>query len=182
MGEPFLNYDNVMESIRMINNKDGFNIGARHISISTSGIVDGIEKFAQEKMQINLAISLHAPNDKLRSELMPINNKFPLDDLMVSVENYVNTRSRQVMFEYLLIDGLNDNEHHARELAKLVNYPLYMVNLIPYNQTGKYRPSSQYATRRFKNILLRAGVKVSQRYSFGTDIDAACGQLAGKGR
>ena len=180
MGEPFLNYDNVMESIRLINDPDGFNIGARHISVSTCGLIDEINKFAKEKMQINLAISLHAPNDKLRSELMPINRRYPLADLMDAVDQYVENRSRQVMFEYLMIDGVNDSEYHARELAELVNGPLYMVNLIRYNPTGRYKPSSAVAIRKFKNILLREGVKVTQRHSFGTDIDAACGQLAGK--
>ncbi|PLX28606.1 23S rRNA (adenine(2503)-C(2))-methyltransferase RlmN [Candidatus Parcubacteria bacterium] len=182
MGEPFLNYDNVMESIRLINDKDGFNIGARHISVSTCGLIDEINKFAKEKMQINLAISLHAPNDKLRSELMPINRKYPLRDLIDAVDQYVENRSRQVMFEYLMIDGVNDSEYHARELAELVNGPLYMVNLIRYNPTGRYKPSSAVAIRKFKNILLREGIKVTQRHSFGTDIDAACGQLATKNK
>jgi len=182
MGEPFLNYDNVMESIRLINDKDGFNIGARHISISTIGLVNEINKFAKEKIQINLAISLHASNDKLRSELMPINNKYPLKELMSAVENYVNSRSRQVMFEYLMIDGINDSEYHAKELARLINHPLYVVNLIRYNPTGKYQPSSPSAIKKFENILLRAGIKVTQRHGFGTDIDAACGQLAGENK
>jgi len=178
MGEPFLNYDNVMESIKMINDKDIFNIGARHISISTSGIIPTIEKFTKEKMQINLAISLHATNNKLRSELMPVNNQFPLKKLMEAVEKYVEIRSRQVMFEYLMIGGVNDTEYHAKELVELMKNPLYMVNLIRYNPTGKYKPSTSAAIRKFKNILLRAGVKVTQRHTFGTDIDAACGQLA----
>jgi len=180
MGESFLNYDNVMESIRMINDKEVFNIGARHISVSTCGLVDEINKFAKEKMQINLAISLHAPTDKLRSELMPINNRFPLEVLMETVEEYVYNRSRQVMFEYLMIDGVNDSEFHARELTKIMKNPLYMVNLIRYNPTGKYKPSTPTAIKKFRNILLRAGIKVTQRHSFGIDINAACGQLATK--
>jgi len=180
MGEPFMNYDNVMEAIKLINDKDVFNIGARHISISTCGLVNEINKFAKEKMQINLAISLHAPNDELRSELMPINKKYPLKKLMSVLENYAHNRSRQIMFEYLMIDGVNDSEYNAKELAKLMNHPLYVVNLIRYNPTGRYQPSSADAIRRFKNILLRAGVKVTQRYGFGADINAACGQLAAK--
>jgi 23S rRNA (adenine2503-C2)-methyltransferase len=179
MGEPFLNYDNVMESIKMINDKEVFNIGARHISVSTCGLVPEINKFAKEKMQINLAISLHAPNDKLRSELMPINNKFSLEKLMEAIESYVYNRSRQVMFEYLMIDKVNDSEFHAKELAALMKNPLYMVNLIRYNPTGKYEPSTPTAIKKFRNILLRAGIKVTQRHSFGIDIKAACGQLAG---
>ena len=180
MGEPFLNYDNVMESIRMINEKEIFNIGARHISVSTSGLVDEINKFAKEKMQVNLAISLHAPTNKLRAELMPINDKYPLEKLMEAVESYVYNRSRQVMFEYLMIDGVNDSEFHAKELAVLMRNPLYMVNLIRYNPTGKFKPSTPTAIKKFRNILLRAGIKVTQRHAFGTDIDAACGQLATK--
>jgi len=179
MGEPFLNYDNVIESAKIINDKDGINIGARHISISTCGLVPGIKQFAKEKMQINLAISLHAPNDKLRSELMPVNSKYPIKELMSEVENYVSNRSRQVMFEYLMIDGVNDSEYHAKELAGLMNNPLYVVNLIRYNQTGKFHPSSATAIKKFTNILMREGIKVIQRYSFGSDINAACGQLAG---
>lgn len=180
MGEPFLNYDNVMESIRMINDKDIFNIGARHISISTSGLIKEINKFAKGKMQINLAVSLNASNNKLRSELMPINNRYPLRELMFAVENYANNSSRRVMFEYLMIDGVNDSEYHAKELSKLMNHQLYVVNLIRYNPTEKYRPSSPRAIDKFKHILQRAGVNVTQRYSFGADINAACGQLAGK--
>ena len=181
MGEPFLNYDNVMKSIDILNDKDSFNIGARHISISTSGIVDAIRKFTKEEKQINLAISLHAPNDKLRSEIMPVNRRYPLEKLMDAVEYYVDKKSRQVMFEYLMIDGINDSEKHARELAKLLNHKLYMINLIRYNPTGgAFKPSSPNAIRKFKNILLREGRKVTQRQSFGQDINAACGQLAGK--
>ncbi len=180
MGEPFLNYDNVMEAVKIINDPDCFNIGARHISISTSGIVDGINKFAKENLQLNLAISLHAPNDKLRAQLMPIDKKYPLDEVMKAVEQYVDKKSRQVMFEYLMIDGVNDGEKEANELAKLMQHPLYMVNLIKYNPTGSFKPSPTPRILRFKNILLRAGVKTTQRHGFGTDISAACGQLAGK--
>jgi 23S rRNA (adenine2503-C2)-methyltransferase len=178
MGEPFMNYDNVMGSIKIINDKDVFNIGSRHISVSTCGLIPEIIKFTKEKMQINLAISLHATNDKLRSTLMPINRKYPLVELMPAIKKYVDTRSRQVMFEYLMIDGVNDTEYHAKELAELMDHPLYMVNLIRYNPTGKYQPSTSHAIRKFKNILMRASVKVTQRHSFGIDIQAACGQLA----
>ena len=180
MGEPFLNYDNVMESAKLINDPNTLNIGARHISISTAGIIGEINKFAKEKMQINLAISLHASNDKLRSMLMPINKKYPLKKLMDAVENYVENRSRQVMFEYVMIDGMNDTEKHAKELVKLMNHPLYIVNLIHYNSTGVYKPSSADTIKKFENILLSARIKVTHRYRFGVDIDAACGQLAGK--
>lgn len=179
MGEPFLNYDIMMASIRIINDKDSFNIGSRHISVSTAGIVEAINKLSNEKMQINLAISLHASNDKLRSKLMPIARRYSLEKLMTAVENYVEKKNRQVMFEYLMIDGVNDSEVCAKELALIMKHPLYVVNLIRYNPTGKFKPSKAVSIKRFKNILLRAGVKVTERHEFGQDIKAACGQLAG---
>lgn len=182
MGEPFLNYENVMTAVRLLNDKDTFNIGARHISISTSGVIDGINKFMKEDLQINLAISLHAPNDKLRAQLMPIDRKYPLPRLMGAIEKYVELKSRQVMFEYLLIDGINDGDDHARELVVLMKNPLYTVNLIRYNPTGSFQPSTAARIKKFKNILLREGIKVTQRYSFGQDIAAACGQLAAQKR
>ncbi len=182
MGEPFLNYDNVIKAIKYFNDKNGFNIGARHISISTCGILPGIDKLAEEKMQVNLAISLHAPNDQLRSELMPINKRFPLDKLFKAIDKYIAKTGRKVMFEYLMIKGVNDRVEHARELAKIMNKPLYMVNLIIYNSTGIYRSSDSATIQNFKNILDKAGVSVVQRYSFGRDIKAACGQLAVKSK
>ena len=180
MGEPFLNYDNVMDSIRTINDSNGLNIGARHISISTCGIIDGIKKLTKEKLQVNLAISLHAPTDKLRSELMPINNRYHLEDLLDVVDDYIEKRSRRVMFEYLMIEGINDKEYHARELIKIMDKPLYVVNLIKYNATGVYKASSKATIDKFKNILMKEGINVTQRYTFGGDIKAACGQLATK--
>ena len=182
MGEPFLNYDNVLNSVKILNDKDAFNIGARHISISTSGVIEGINKFMKEDLQINLAISLHAPNDKLRAQLMPIDRKYPLPRLMGAIEKYVKLKSRQIMFEYLLIDGINDGDEQARELASLMKNPLYTVNLIRYNPTGSFQPSSAARIKKFKNILLREGIKVTQRYSFGQDIAAACGQLAARNK
>lgn len=180
MGEPFLNYDQVMRAVRMLNDQEGLNIGARHISISTSGIVEGINKLSREDLQVNLAISLHAPNDKLRSKLMPINQKYSLDEVMAAVRRYVDKKDRQVMFEYLLLDQVNDQPQQARELAKLLDHPLYMVNLIRYNPTGSFQPSTPATIKNFKNILQQAGLKTTQRYSFGQDIKAACGQLAGQ--
>jgi len=183
MGEPFLNYDNVMEAIRIINDKESFNIGARHISVSTAGIIAGINRLADEKMQINLAISFHAPNDELRSELMPIARKYSIEQLMEAVENYIEKKNRQVMFEYLLIDHVNDSEYCAKELAKLMKHQLYVVNLIRYNPTGgKFKPATVASIRKFKNILLREGIKVTERHEFGQDIKAACGQLAGRSK
>ncbi|MDP2692986.1 MAG: 23S rRNA (adenine(2503)-C(2))-methyltransferase RlmN [bacterium] len=179
MGEPFLNYDNVMSAIRILNDDDGLNIGARHISVSTCGLVDGINKFAREPLQINLAISLHAPNDELRTSLMPVNRLNSLDDLMTAVRNYTAKSRRQVMFEYMMIDGVNDKEVHAKELiALLMSDKLFVVNLIRYNPTGSFSASSASSINKFKNLLMRAGTKVTQRQAFGADIKAACGQLA----
>ncbi|MDP3244510.1 MAG: 23S rRNA (adenine(2503)-C(2))-methyltransferase RlmN [bacterium] len=178
MGEPFLNYDNVLDAIKILNDKGGFNLGARHFSISTSGIVEGIKKLAKEPMQINLAISLHAPNDALRSQLMPINKKYPLKEIMRTVRSYVEKTNRRVMFEYLMIKDFNDRDECAKELIQLMDNPLYFVNLIQYNRTGDFEPSTPEQIQRFKNILEKAGVTATQRYRFGADIKAACGQLA----
>jgi len=180
MGEPFLNYDNVIKAIKYLN--EDLKIGARKISISTSGIVSGIEKLASEDMQLNLAISLHAPNDKLRLALMPINRRFPLNKIFAAVDDYIKKTDRQVMFEYLMIRGVNDKPEHALELAKLMKKPLYTVNLISYNPTDVFKPSRSLDVRKFKEILERQGVSVTQRYSFGQDIQAACGQLATKAK
>lgn len=180
MGEPFLNYDNVLSAIRTMNDKEAFNIGARHISISTVGITEGIEKLAKEKLQVNLAISLHAPNDELRSKIMPINKKYPVLKILTAVRKYINATKRKVMFEYIMIDGVNDGEKEAQELSMIMRHRLYMVNLISYNPTGTFKPSKGETIKRFKEILLKNAVSVTQRYKFGAGIDAACGQLAGK--
>ena len=181
MGEPFLNYDNTIEAIRILNDKDGFNLGIRHISVSTCGITPGIEKFADENFQANLAISLHASDDKTRSKLMPINNKYPLAELMKAVNYYVEKTNRKVMFEYLLIDGVNDRPEDANNLAKLMKNSLYHVNLIKYHDTGDdFKPSSKLRRDKFFDTLKKSGVSVTFRVSFGEDIMAACGQLAGK--
>jgi 23S rRNA (adenine2503-C2)-methyltransferase len=178
MGEPFLNYDKTLKTISYLNEDLG--IGARHISISTSGVIDGIEKLASQKLQVNLAISLHAPNEKLRGELMPINKKFPLKDLLKAVDKYIVKTGRRVMFEYLMIKGVNDSPIQAKELAKLMKKPLYMVNLIACNPTDVFEASEKKSIENFRKILEQEGVAVTQRYSFGQDIDAACGQLANK--
>lgn len=180
MGEPFLNYDNVIASIKILNDKDFIGLGARHISISTAGVVEGIKKLAGENIQVNLAISLHAPNNKLRSALMPINKKYSIEKLLSAVDYYIKKTSRRVMFEYMMIKGVNDSLMHARELARLMKKPLYMVNLIQYNPTNKFRPSSAENIIKFKNTLEKEGVAATERMSFGKDIKAACGQLAGK--
>jgi 23S rRNA (adenine2503-C2)-methyltransferase len=178
MGEPFLNYDNVLKSIRILNGKEYFNIGARSISVSTSGIVEGIKKFSGEGLQVNLAISLHAPNDKLRRELMPIDKKYPLEVVLMAVDDYIEKTNRQVMFEYVLIKGVNDSDEQAEELSKIMNKKLYYVNLILYNATGIFKPSDTKRVERFKDILKKNKIIFSQRYRFGDDISAACGQFA----
>jgi len=178
MGEPFLNYRNVIETIKILNDKQGLNLGARHFSISTVGIAEGIEKLAKEKLQINLAISLHAPYDRLRSKLMPINKKYPIKDILNTVDSYINNTRRRVMFEYIMINDLNDSEKHAESLAKLMKNPLYFVNLISCNPAGIFKSSSSSRIRKFKTILEKEGVIVTQRYRFGKDIRGACGQLA----
>lgn len=182
MGEPFLNYDNVISAIKILNDKEGLNIGARKISISTSGIIEGIEKLAKEKIQANLAISLHAPDDGLRSELMPVNKKYPLAKVLRAVDFYIKRNHRQVMFEYVLLKGINDSKEQAEKLGKLMRKPLYFVNLIAYNPSGikGMRPPSSQDIKEFKEILEKAGAQVSQRYRFGREIKAACGQLASK--
>jgi 23S rRNA (adenine2503-C2)-methyltransferase len=180
MGEPFLNYDNVLEAIRVLHDPDGANLGARRFSISTSGIVEGINKLASENLEVNLAISLHAPNQSLREELMPIAKKYKLDDVMKVVDLYIQKTNRKVMFEYILIDGINDSDECAKELANLLKGKLCMVNLIPMNPVGEFKPSSRKRVKEFKRILERSGLTVVQRYSFGQDIKAACGQLACK--
>jgi len=182
MGEPFLNYDNVLGAIRVVNDKDGLNVGARHISISTAGITEGIEKLAKEPLQINLAISLHAPTDKLRLELMPINKNYPIEKILFAVDNYIKNTKRRVMFEYLMIDGVNDSEKEAKELALLLKKSLYFVNLISFNPVGhsEFKPSPGFKVERFKEVLENSGITVTQRHRFGREIKAACGQLAGE--
>lgn len=180
MGEPLLNYDNVMEAVRILNSKDALGIGARRISVSTSGIVPGIERLAKEDLQINLAVSLHSADDAKRSELMPINKKYPLAEVVEAASRFARTKKREVMCEYLLIKGVNDGEEDALALARLMRGGLFVVNLIRYNPTGIFRPSDSAAIARFKKILLDNGINATQRYSFGQDINAACGQLADK--
>lgn len=178
MGEPFLNYGNVLSAIMVLNDPEGFNLGARHISISTVGIVEGIRRLAQEKLQVNLAVSLNAPNNPLRSKLMPINKKYPIKKVLETVDYYLKKTNRRVMFEYIMIKDINDTESCAYQLAKLVKGKLCLVNLISYNPTEKFKPASWGKIKRFREILEREGVAVTQRYRFGRDIKAACGQLA----
>lgn len=183
MGEPMLNYDEVMRSIKIINDKDCFNIASRHISISTCGIVAGIKRIADELLQLNLAISLHASNDKLRSELMPINDKHNLEQVLETASEYIQKTGRKLMIEYVLLKGINDSEKDALELAKILKKylrRLFFVNLIAYNQTSVFKSSDVEVMGKFKQILEEQKINVVERYRFGRDIQAACGQLAGK--
>ena len=180
MGEPFLNYKNVIESIKILNDKQGFNLGARHFSISTAGITEGIKKLSNESLEVNLAISLHAADDKLRSKIMPVGKSYPLSKVLKAVNDYISKTRRRVMFEYVMIKDVNDKDEHAEQLVKIMKKPLYFLNLIAYNPTGDFKASSLERIKRFKEILEAKGVNVTQRYSFGQDIKAACGQLAGE--
>ena len=181
-GEPFDNYDNVMKFIRILNNPHGFAIGARHLTVSTCGLVEKIREYANEGIQINLAISLHAPSDKIRNKIMPISLKYPLDQLMEAVKYYEATAKRRVTFEYILLEDINDSIENAKELAKLIKGTTSYVNLIPYNPVGelKYKRTSGNRVHRFMDALIKEGVNVTVRKEFGTDIDAACGQLRAK--
>ncbi len=180
MGEPFLNYENVVKAVRILNDKDGLNIGIRKISISTAGITEGIKKLAQENIDVNLAISLHAPNDELRKKLMPIAEKYSINEVLKSVNDYIGLSNRKVMFEYIMIRDVNDSNGRAEELAKLMKHKLYMVNLISYNPTGIFNISSAERIKKFREILEERGIEVTQRYKFGKGIKGACGQLAGR--
>jgi len=181
-GEPFDNYDNVLDFVRIANHPKGFAIGARHITVSTCGLPDRIRQYAREGLQINLAISLHAPNDEIRSRIMKINQVYPLEKLMPAVKEYEKLAGRRVTFEYILLDGVNDSVEHADELAKLIKGTLAYVNLIPYNPVieNAYRRSSDEKVHAFLDRLTKLGVTATVRKEFGTDIDAACGQLRAK--
>lgn len=184
IGEPFDNYDEMLAFLKIINHDKALNIGARHITVSTSGIIPKIYQFADENMQINFAISLHAPNTEIRSRLMPINKAYKLPDLMKAVDYYIKKTGRRVSFEYGLFGGVNDQVEHAEELAKLVKGVKCHINLIPVN----YVPERDYVRTprdqifEFEKTLKNHGVNVTIRREQGSDIDAACGQLRAKER
>ncbi len=181
-GEPFDNYDNVMDFIRIINAQKGLAIGARHITVSTCGLVEGIRKYAHEGLQTNLAISLHAPNNELRNSLMKINKAYPLEVLMPAIKEYEQLAGRRVTYEYLLLSEINDTKECAEQLINLIKGTNGYVNLIPYNETNKndYKRSSGNRVHAFLDYLTKGGVKATIRKEFGSDIDAACGQLKAK--
>lgn len=181
MGEPFLNYNNVMSAIKLLNSEETFSIGARHISISTIGIIPGIQNLAKEKLQLNLAISLHAPNDELRPRIIPFNRKSGLHNLIDAVGDYLKKTKRQVMFEYIMLEHFNDSKEQALELSDLLkNLPkhLFVVNLIQYNATCGFEPSSSLTIKKFQEFLVKKGIKTTIRLRLGREVKGACGQLA----
>ena len=179
IGEPLDNYDNVLNAIRTFNDKDGFDIGARKITVSTCGIIPAMERFAKEGLQVELSVSLHAADNATRSKLVPINKKYPLRDLMEACREYVETTNRIITFEYVLIDGMNASEEDARELAKLLKGMKCKVNAIAYNQIKArgYSAPSAKTVALFMKTLKGRGINAMLRKSRGEDIDAGCGQL-----
>lgn len=181
-GEPFDNYDNVLEFVKTINCPYGLDIGARHITISTCGVIPGIQRFKEENLQVNLAISLHAATDELRDKLMPINRIYPLSSLIPAIIQYEKKANRKVTFEYIMIKDVNDSFTDLKNLINLIYPTGGYVNLIPYNPVieNGFKRSDGKTVNRFHNYLLQHGVKSTIRKEFGSDIDAACGQLRAK--
>ncbi len=179
IGEPLDNYDNVMEAIKIFNNPKGLNIGARHISISTSGIVPKIYDLADKQMQCTLSVSLHSSNNKTRSSMMPINNVYPIEELIKACKYYIQKTNKRISFEYALAKDNNDNLSDAKELVKLLHGMLAHVNLIPINkiEDGKYIKSTNENIIKFRDYLNNNGIVATIRRELGADISAACGQL-----
>ncbi|WEV60456.1 23S rRNA (adenine(2503)-C(2))-methyltransferase RlmN [Streptococcaceae bacterium ESL0729] len=185
IGEPFDNYDNVTNFLYTINDDNGLAIGARHITVSTSGLAPKIREFAHNGLQVNLAVSLHAPNNDVRTSIMRINRSFPIEKLFEAIDYYIEETNRRVTFEYIMLSGVNDRRHHAQELADLLKdkKKLVYVNLIPYNPVSEhdqYSRSSKEDVLVFYDILKKNGINCVIRQEHGTDIDAACGQLRSK--
>ena len=182
IGEPFDNYDNVLNFLRIVNYAKGLEIGARHITVSTCGIVPKIKEFAKFNLQINLAISLHAPNDEIRNQIMKINKRYPISELMEAIKEYLKETNRRVTFEYILLRGINDSEANACELVQLLKGMNAYVNLIPYNEvsTKPYKQTSKTDAQKFFSVLNQNGINATLRMEHGSDISAACGQLRAK--
>ena len=182
IGEPFDNYDNLVDFFKIINDPKGLAIGARHITVSTCGIVPKIYEFSELDLQINLAISLHAPSDEVRNKIMPINRAYPLSELIPALKAYLDKTNRRITFEYVLLSGINDREEDAYELAKLIKGINSYVNLIPYNETNNidFKRSSTIQIMKFYDILKKNNINVTIRREFGSKISAACGQLRSK--
>ena len=182
IGEPFDNYDNVCKFIKIINHPKGINIGARHITVSTCGIVPKILEFSDFPYQVNLAISLHAANDDVRKEIMPIAKVYPIDELIKTIKIYLERTNRRVTFEYIMLDGINDRESDALELVHLLKGINCYINLIPYNETDalQYKRSKPLTIAKFYDILKKNNITVTIRKEFGGTVSAACGQLRSK--
>ena len=184
IGEPFDNYDNLVSFITIINHAKGIALGSRHITVSTCGVVPKIYEFAKLPFQVNLAISLHAPNDKIRNEIMPINKAYNVSTLIKAIKDYLSITNRRVTFEYIMLDGVNDNASNAKELASLLRGINCYVNLIPYNETENisFKRTEKEKILKFYDILKKEKINVTIRREFGGNIDAACGQLRAKGK
>ncbi|HKM40864.1 MAG: 23S rRNA (adenine(2503)-C(2))-methyltransferase RlmN [Patescibacteria group bacterium] len=180
-GEAFLNYDQVFKAIRYLNQAEYFNISSRKISISTIGLVPGIRRMAQEKIKVNLSLSLHFLDDKLRSEIMPGTKKYPLAQVFQALDFYIEKTNRKVMLEYLIIKDLNDSVAEAKKLADFIGRKsLYIINIIRYNETGRFKAPDRKTILNFKKVLEKRGLEVIERFRFNQDVQGACGQLANK--
>ena len=182
IGEPLDNFDNVMRFLELVNSEDGMNISMRHISLSTCGLVPKIDELAKRKLQLSLAISLHGPNDEIRTKIMPVNKAYPIDVLLDACRRYYAATSRRIHFEYAMIDGVNDSEANAKELLRRLKGLPAHVNMIPLNhvEESPLKPSSKAAVAKFQKILEDGGVTATVRRTLGGDIDASCGQLRRK--
>ena len=182
IGEPLDNFDHVLRFLELVNSEDGMNISMRHISLSTCGLVPKIDKLAEKKLQISLAISLHGPNNEIRSRVMPVNKAYPIEELLDCCRRYYDATSRRIHFEYAMIDGVNDGEEHAKELLRRLKGLPAHFNLIPLNhvEESPLKPSSRAAVARFQKILEDGGITATVRRTLGSDIDASCGQLRRK--
>ena len=182
IGEPMDNYNNVMRFAKIINCGRGIGIGSRHITISTSGLVNKIEEFSNCPLQVNLAVSLHAPNDEIRNSIMPVNKAYSIDTLISSLKKYIAKTNRRVTIEYVMLNSVNDSIECARELANLLHGMNVYVNLIPYNETShiEFKKSNKDTILKFYDALKKHGINVTIRREFGAGIDAACGQLRAK--
>ena len=179
MGEPLANYAATWAALERLNDPDGFAFGARHMTLSTAGWVPGIDRMSQERMQVGLAVSLHAPTDPLRSKLVPLNQRFPLGELMGACQRYVERTGRRITFEYALLQGINDSDEQAVRLRRLLQKLLCHVNLIPVNRVAgsPFLPSSRERTQSFLQVLRHGGISATVRLRRGLDIEAGCGQL-----
>ncbi len=179
IGEPFDNYDNVLNFVRIINEPLGLAIGSRHITISTSGIVPKIKQFSEENLQVNLAISLHAPNNEIRNKIMKVNKAYSIEVLMEAIRDYIAKTNRRITIEYVMLNSVNDSVDNANELSDLLRGMNVYVNLIPYNETShiEFKKSPKEQIMKFYDTLKKRGINVTVRKEFGSAIDAACGQL-----